>query len=62
MLTTTTIIPPPIKQDRQCTYDETLRRVYETTVDVERQKVLNFSVCVCVGGGGGVCVGAWPLE
>ena len=33
-------------QDRQCTYNVTLRRVYETIVTVEKQQVLYISVCV----------------
>jgi hypothetical protein len=36
------------KRDRQSTYNVTLRRVRETIVAVEKQKVLQISVCVCV--------------
>jgi len=36
-----------LKQDRQCTYDVTLRRVRETIVAVEKQEVLLIlSVCL----------------
>ena len=34
------------KQDRQCTHNVTLRRVYETTVTVEKQLVLHI-LCAC---------------
>ena len=36
------------EQDRQCTYDVTMRRVHETIVVVEEQLVLNISLCVRV--------------
>jgi hypothetical protein len=38
-----------IIQDKQCTYNVTLRRIRAATVVVEKQWVLhNLSVCVCV--------------
>ena len=40
----------PNKQDRQCTYNVTLRRVSATIVDVEKQRVLhNLCVFVALG-------------
>jgi len=37
------------KEDRQCTYNITLRRVRATNVAVEKQWVLHsLSVCVCL--------------
>ena len=42
-------IKSDFKQDRQCTYNVTVRRVCATIVAVEKQWVLhNLSVCVCV--------------
>jgi hypothetical protein len=39
-----------IKQDSQCTYKATMRRVPVTIVAVEKQQALNIvRVCVCVG-------------
>jgi len=36
------------KQDRQCTYNVTVRHIRETTGAVEKQRVLdNLSVCIC---------------
>ena len=36
------------RQDRQCTYRLTVRRVYETTVTVDKQSVLHIPlVCIC---------------
>jgi hypothetical protein len=37
-----------IQQDRQCTYNVTLRRVHETIYVVEKRCLTHFSVCVCV--------------
>jgi hypothetical protein len=34
------------KQDRQCTYNVTLRRVHETIVVVEKQEILHIGLCV----------------
>jgi hypothetical protein len=34
------------KQDRQCTYSITLKRVHETIVAVEKREVLQIYVCV----------------
>ena len=34
------------KQDRQCAYNVTLRRVHETIFAVEKQEVLHISLCV----------------
>ena len=34
------------KQDRQCTYDVTLRRVQETIIAVQKQSVLHIGLCV----------------
>ena len=34
------------KKDSQCTYNVTLKRVYETIVAVEKQQVLHISLCV----------------
>ena len=42
------IIAQRTKQDRQCTYNVTLRRVRATTVAVEKQQMLHkLSVCIC---------------
>jgi hypothetical protein len=49
---------PIFKQQGQCAYNVTLRRIYETTVTVEKQRVLHISVCVYVCVGVGVGVGA----
>ena len=38
------------QQDRQCTYNVTLRRVHETAGAVEKQQELGLHTCVCVGG------------
>ena len=35
-------------QQRQCMYNVTLRRVRETTLDVEKQSIRHICVCVCV--------------
>ena len=50
-----TRVPIKYVQDRQCTYDVALRRVYETILAVEQKYVLHVSVCVCGGGGARVC-------
>jgi hypothetical protein len=34
------------QQDRQCTYNVTLRRVHQTIVTVEKQKLLLIRLCV----------------
>jgi len=40
-----------VQQDRQCTYNVTLRRVRATIVAVEKQRVLlNLNACICSGG------------
>jgi len=36
-----------IKQDRQCRYNVTLRRVRATSAAVEKQRVLTKSACIC---------------
>jgi hypothetical protein len=36
------------KQDKQCTYNVTLRRVRVTTVEVEKKKSITYSECVFV--------------
>ena len=36
------------EQERQCTYNVTLRRLRVTIVTVEKQQVLNTSLCACV--------------
>jgi hypothetical protein len=42
------LIDSNIQQDRQCTYNVTMRRVRATIVAVEKQWVLhNLSVCIC---------------
>ena len=51
--------PPQDYQDRQCTYNVILRRVYESTVDVEKQKYYIF-LCGCTGTG--VCLRACSLN
>ena len=58
--------PPPVtsfikviytetKQDRQSTYNPTLRRIYETTFAVEKQ-LLHISLCACARARASVCM------
>jgi hypothetical protein len=46
---------PNAEQDKQCTYNVTMRRLHENSVAVGKQKVLHIlsvCMCVCVCGGG----------
>ena len=46
---------PNAQQDKQCTYNVTMRRLHENSVAVGKQKGLHIlSVCMCGGEGRGV--------